>query len=172
MNRDRVREVRQQNADTLVEFQKTTDEALQRHIAKFDGRYAVLKEQLRSLQSERTALCRHPVSKEEFLEKAKEQLQSGKDSLIERLVREMLAGCQQRNALPFNITGMRLTMFPQEKAWELFFLACTEEHLEKAVAQLPDIGISTKDREAKLKELDAEISRIMQALKDDLESLK
>ena len=59
-----------------------------------------------------------------------------------------------------------------EKAWKLFGLAVDDSMLEEAIDALPDIGMSAKERDTRIKELDERIEELRNTLKEELEKVK
>jgi len=83
---------------------------------------------------------------------------------IKKLVKH-LSECQASNVMPF--AGDHI--IPDHNLGKLLFFAISEKDVENAVALLPDIGMSKAEREAKIEEINQEISKLQKIIKDDLE---
>jgi hypothetical protein len=80
--------------------------------------------------------------------------------------------CQERGVVPFTDRDLKLNLLDETKAWKLFFFSVTEQDLIDAAASLPDIGISEKQRNAAVAEIDKKIGEIKAQIEKDLAAEK
>jgi len=163
---------REKTRKTIKEVLKDRDEIITRKTDAIQKQYEKIESQIKELQDQRSELLSGAVTKEEVLKNAKESLHGGKRSFINSLMSEHLKVCQEKNIMPFSHKNLKIHLLDESKVWKLFFFSVSEKDLEEAVALLPDIGMSTKEREGKIKEIDKEIFRLSKLIKDELQGLK
>jgi len=130
-------------------------EITRRAVARLNGLLAKMRE----LQEEKYQLKRAPYTRKDLLKMAKEELRKQRDRHKDKILRTHLDLCQQRKANPFTELSMSV-LFRTEEYWQLAYLLFEEKDVERIIKELPDIGISLEDREAKNKELDRKILSI------------
>ena len=144
------------------------DEIIARRMDRFAKEYAKIEGEIKDLQDRRGELLCGAVTKAEILSKAKSSLRDGKENLIKSLLAGHIGLCQASNLSPFGGATLNVKMLHPDAAWKLFFFAVSESDIEAAVALLPDIGMSMAEREAKIEEIDLQISALQKTMKDDL----
>jgi len=172
MNKEERTEIRNKDRDILKNVARDGEEIVARQMDEIQKKYKKIEARIKELKEQKSEFLSGAVTKAEILETAKERLRSGKKSFIQQLLGEHLKQCQAANVLPFVNMHLKMRMLDPDQAWKLFFFAVTEKDVEEAVALLPDIGISASAREAEIKKIDREISRLSKVIKDDLEALK
>jgi len=164
-NREERIAERDKNREVLKDVTRKREEILARKIDKAQRQYEQIEAEIKKLQDQKSELMSGAVTKAEILKKAKEQLSARREQSIERTLVKHLTECQASNLLPF--AGDHI--IPDHLLGQLFFFAISEKDVENAVALLPDIGMSMAEREAKIEEINQEISKLQKSIKDDLE---
>lgn len=165
-------QMRQKDQNLLKEAARDSEEIVTRQLDKIQNQYKEIEAQIIQLKDTKSELLSGEITKEEILENAKMVLRDERKYFIESFLGAHLKECQEHNWMPFGRSGLRVSLLGPEKCWKLFFFSVTEGDLEKAAAGLPDIGMSMKERMAKVSDIDKEISRLSKLIKDDLEALK
>jgi chaperonin cofactor prefoldin len=163
---------RDKNQGILQDSIRTRDELIERKTDKIRRQYEQIEEEIKSLQDEKQRFFEMAITKEEVLKIAKDQLRQGREHFIDHLLSDHLKGCQDRNALPFKDSTLRIHLLSPERAWKLFYFAVSEKDLEKAVELLPDIGTPASEREAAIEKINAKIHELQKNLKDELQDEK
>jgi hypothetical protein len=124
-------------------------------------------DRIKELIDKKHEIQRAPNLKEEVLEAAKENFRNKRRETIKRILGSHLEDCQLGRTSPFNEEIFK-RIFPPDKCWQLGFLIFTEKDIEETAAFLPDIGISERERKAKIKEIDQEIDRLSKLFENEL----
>jgi len=164
-NREERTAERDKNREVLKDVARKREEILARKIDKAQRQYEQIEAEIKKLQDQKSELMSGAVTKAEILTKAKEQLSARKEQSVEMILVKHLSECQASNVMPF--AGDHT--IPDHQLGRLFFFAISEKDVENAVALLPDIGMSMAEREAKIEEINQEISKLQKIIKDDLE---
>jgi hypothetical protein len=144
------------------EIRKATEQAQQLHEVHSKQKadhYNGLIRKMRDLQKEKDRIKAAPYIREDLLEAAKNNLKEQQGKFKEELLKKHLSDCQAKHNVPFSGPSMSM-LFRTEEYWQLAYFIIDEKDIEKAIKQLPGIGISTKDREKRIKEIDLEISKL------------
>lgn len=139
------------------------DEIIQLRMAYHDHDLNGFRKRIEELQDQRTFVLQAPMNKKEFLARVKELVHDAKKQALNRLVLMPLATTKESNLLPTLETRRE---FPEHNLWSLLYLAISDEDLEKVVGELPDTGLSTEERKAKVDEINAEITKLTDILKE------
>ena len=164
-NREERTAERDKNREVLKDVTRKREEILARKIEEAQRQYEQIEAEIKKLQDQKSELMSGAVTKAEILKKAKEQLSARKEQQVERILVKHLSECQASNVMPF--AGDHI--IPDHNLGKLLFFAISEKDVENAVALLPDIGMSKAEREAKIEEINQEISKLQKIIKDDLE---
>lgn len=170
--REEFFKIDEEDTRKLVEFGRIADEIKQIQLDKIQKRYDDIKAKIKQLQDEKHELLRAPLTKKDLLEIVKAELhKQRKDYAIKEVLKPYLEGCQTRYGQPFSQLSLKLAFDP-DKCWKLAYFCFSDEDIEEAVALLDDIGIARADQEAKVKEIDKEISRLEKLIEKELKDLK
>ena len=172
INHEERTKIRDKDREILKAANRDRDEIIARKLDEIQTQYEKIEKQMQELKDQKSELLSGPITRGEILENAKAVLKMERKDLINSFLGKHLRECQLANAMPFNSARMGVHLIPPERAWKLFFFAVDEKDLEEAAAGLPDIGMSIKEREAKISEIDKEISRLSNLIKDDLAALQ
>lgn len=172
INREERRAQREKNKEELDGVLKKTDEIAARVLDPIQKRHEDIKSQIVELHEKRQTLLEKPLSKEEFIKIAKENLASERKRCMERMLNEHLEKCLCNNLEPFTPKAIASFAFHQFNMSALFAVAITDEYVENVVNQLPDVGLSQKERDAQIKNIDNEVKQLNQLLDDELSELK
>jgi len=164
-NREERITERDKNREVLKDVTRKKEEILARKIDKAQRQYEQIEAEIKKLQDQKSELMSGAVTKAEILKKAKEQLSARREQFTEMILVKHLSECQASNVMPF--AGDHI--IPDHNLGKLLFFAISEKDVENAVALLPDIGMSKAEREAKIEEINQEISKLQKIIKDDLE---
>lgn len=115
---------------------------------------------------------RSPRSKAETLQMAKEALRANKKEwFLDGVLVPHLRDLQIQKVNPLSPRDFRVYSFHPEDIWKIAYGVITEEDLEEAAKNLPDIGLSTAEREVQIKKLDAEIEALEAQIEKELKKL-
>ena len=170
--REERRNIKKKDQAVLKEATRNREEIVARKADEIQKQYEKIEEQIIQLKDQKEELFSGEITKEEILENAKNVLRDERKFFIESFLGAHLKNCQERNFMPFKRSDLKVRLLDPNHCWKLFFFAVDEKDLEEAVAGLPDIGMSMAERNAKIEEIDKEISRLSKLIKDDLEALK
>lgn len=165
-SREIARNDRDRKAEVLTSADRLINEIIQARIANQEFGLSIIRGQIESLTRQRSFLLEGPMPRNEILELARDIVQINKQEALAHLLIEPLAKAKMTNTFPFENLPRN---FPEEKIWMLFFLAISDEDIEKSVLQLPDVGLSQEERQAKAKEIASEIERLTALLQEELE---
>ena len=164
-NREERIAEREKNREVLKDVTKKREEIVTRKLDKIQRQYEQIELEIKKLQEQKSELMSGAVTKAEILKKAKEQLSARREQFTEMILVKHLTECQAANIMPF----AKDHIVPDYQLGRLFFFAVNEQDIENAVAQLPDIGMSMAEREAKIEEINKEISKLQKVISNDLE---
>lgn len=172
IDREERKKQREKNKEELDGVLKKSDEIAARVLDPIQKRHEGIKNQIVELHDKRQALFEKSLSKEEFLKIAKENLASERKRRMEFIINEHLEKCLCNNLEPFTPKAVSSFPFYPANMGALFAAAITDEYVEKVVEQLPDVGLSQKERDAQIKKIDNEIERLTKSLEDELAEIK
>lgn len=165
---DILQEIVGENRDTLLEVQRRVNELKAKKVQELQDRLDASLAEVKALQEERLTLVKMPVQKKEFLKTAKKRLREMRSEALEGILMDHLAQSQEQNTVPLQSSSIKLTVMADKNLWRLFFISLTDKDLEILVDKLPNIGISAKDRESRLAEIDKRILKLSSALEVEL----
>lgn len=171
-DRETRKNERDKNQGILKDSIRTRDEIIERKTDKIRKQYEQIEAEIKALQEKKQRFFEMPITKEELLKNAKDQLKQHREFFIERLISDHLKMCQDRNSLPFTNINMKVRLMDADNAWKLFYFAVSEKDIERAVDLLPEIGMPAEEREAAIAKINKKIEGLQTRLKDDLESEK
>jgi hypothetical protein len=130
-----------------------------------------LKDKIRELIEKKREVLNQPHTKAELLEMAKDALREHKKEFFDEMLASHLRDCQNPE-WGHILAPLHLRMFfrPGDE-WKLIYWIITEEDIEKAMKTLPDIGLSTVEKNAEIKKLDTEIAAIEDQIGKELKKL-
>lgn len=153
----------------LTGIDQLKQEIIQTRMLSHEYGLKAIQDKIQGLQDERTAILLAPMNKKEFLKEVKDLTHLRKKEALMEFVFMPLAAKKEGNLGPRLESG---GIFPERKIWDLLYLAISDEDLEAVVAGLPDTGLSKVERQAKVKEINAEIERLTTLLNKELEKAK
>ena len=170
LTNDTRQKVREQNKDIRKEIADKTETIQGKKIQAIRDRHDKIREQVDELIKEKDELLTGPISKVELLTLAKEQYaKHRKEFAVDGLLKNHLAACQKSGrAFPFEPTEIKVHSMIELNLWRLFFLVFTPKDIEEVIATLPDIGISTEEREKKIKEIYKKVKHLTGQLDEEL----
>jgi hypothetical protein len=134
-------------------------------------RSQTLKDKIRELIEKKREVLNQPHTKVELLEMAKDALREYKKEFFDEMLASHLRACQNPEGghilAPLHIQRL----FSRDDEWKLFYWIVTEGDLEKAMKTLPDIGLSTVEKNAEIKKLDTEIAALGEQIEKELKKL-
>jgi hypothetical protein len=165
---DREKAFRQQEG-MMSQLENKTQAMKDKRLAEIQGHTDKIKAEVQKLRSERDALLKAPINKEDLLQQAKKTVESRREEIIQFLAVHFKE-CQGNHDLLFNDISMRnhrLGLGPED-VWKLLFLCITDEGIERAISTLPDIGLRSGEREAQLKKIDNRVNKLLKDLDSEL----
>ncbi len=161
---------RDENKKELTDVVKKSDEIIARKIDPIQKRLESIKKQIVLLHEKKQEVMERPISKEEFIKLATDQILTQKEGFIEFNVKPHLEECRMGNIPPFS--SMNRFALKDSNIASLFAFAITEDDIKKVLDPLPEIGISQKERDSQIKKIDNEIKRLTESLEDELAEIK
>lgn len=135
-------------------------------ITKVENRLNLILLRLKQLQDERDGLYAASITKEDLSRIAKEKLQEQKKKQMIEFLKHHFEDCQNHRALPLSDEGIS-TLFYYHDYWRMIFYLINEKDIDDAVALLPIIGLSEKDRKKKIKKMDEEKLKLIAEIEDE-----
>ncbi len=163
-----LQELRKRKEEILTDANRLRQRLLvevdEKKIAKareVEERFGELRARIDELEDERHEVLVTPRTREEMLFFAKEQLAKGKQQALRKLLGEHLAVCHRQRGEPFNPAEVRVNLLTDGNLWLAYFLLITDEDLEAACADLPEIGKPQAEIEARVKQINDEIASLV-----------
>lgn len=153
-----IEAIRKKDFNLLNDLRRKAETIQGRRIDEVEKRFTDVRQAIEKLVEEKGDILRGPMPKGELVTAAKQAWAKGRQSMVEE-VEKHLAICQANSGTPFSYDVVRW-IFNAENAWKLFYLIISEKDIESAAASLPDIGLSEKQKEKRITEIDAEIGRL------------
>jgi hypothetical protein len=144
----------------LIHSRKTEDIA---------DEYNRLLSRMKELQDEKDRILDAPLTKDELLEIARDELPRKQREFKETFLREHFAGCQNRKQTPLSELNFRLDF--GDNVHMLLYMLISLDDIEGAIASLPAIGTSKKEREAKVKKIEKEMIELSGQIDQEAEKL-
>ena len=137
-----------------------------------EKRVQQLKDKLNKLLERKKEILWVPLTKAETLEAAKSALQENRRLYLDEFLVKHLSNCQIQNVdNPLSPRTLFLDIFHRDDYWKLAYWIITEKDLEKAAETLPDIGLSSTERNAQIKKIDMEIAGLKVRIEKELKNL-
>ena len=157
----RLEDESHEHHERLARLDRNAAEATRGRMLEIEERVSARRQRIEELNDEKNELIRSPLPKAELLALARVSLAEHRAEVLDILVAH-LKKCQDggERSHPFDPISLRLYEFPEDKAYRLFYLALGDTDLKEAVSRLPDVGVDRATREAKVKEINAEIDRL------------
>lgn len=131
-----------------------------------------IKNKLIGLLEEKREILSLPLTKAETLEMAKSALRENRRLYLDEFLAKHLSDCQTQNVdAPLSPRSFQLGCFFNDDYWKLIYAIIKEEDLEKAAKTLPDVGLSSAERNAQIKALDAKIAALEGQIEKELKKL-
>jgi hypothetical protein len=162
LSRDEVHQTRIDEAKRFERAQRQVEERKKHAMNAVEKKYNKILDEIRKLEKEKHEIQTMPITKEEVLKQAKESLKARRDAMIETWLKDHLASVQKRRTVAFDPNDIRLTF--QDNSYRLAYFSFTNKHLEKAVSQIEEPGISEMERRQKVQEIDEKIAKLYEKL--------
>jgi len=171
LKQDEIVKIREADSKKLGKADAVTDEVVGKRTSEIRKKGQILRDKLQKKIDEKVEVLSLPYSREETLELALDSLRENRKKwFFDELLTPHLVDCQVGRASFLHPDSVRVHLFTERNIFKLAYQIIKEEDVREAVAMLPDpdIGISSSDRAAQIKKLDAEIA----ALETQVEDLK
>ena len=172
IDRHQRKQQREKNKDELSNILNKSDEIIGRTVDPIQKRHEDIRKQIVELHEKKQRLLEKPISKEEFLKMAKDNLLSERKRCMERIVKPHLEVCHAANFRPFTGNAFRTFGLTDSNMVSLFAFAITDEDVERVLGPLPEIGISQRERDSQVKKIDNEIEQLVKSLENELGEIK
>jgi hypothetical protein len=129
-----------------------------RLLDNLEKEHNALREKIDKLIEKKGDVLRGPASKADFVLATKEQWKNERQYIKDFLITHM-ADCQQRSEEPFSAAFAKHLLEGINGRY-LFFYIIDEKDIDDMAASLPEIGLSAKQKEKRIKELDEEINQL------------
>jgi len=171
LKQDEIVKIRESDLKKLVNLENVTGEAVGRREDVIRKKGQILREKLQKKIDEKVEVLSLPYSKAETLELALDALKENRKKwFFDELLVPHLKDCQVGRSTFLDPNVNRVYLFTDRNIWKLAYQIFTEKDIRAGIEMLgdPDIGISSSDRAAQIKKLDAEIA----ALETQVEGLR
>ena len=166
IDRDSRIEQRQKNKDEIKDYSTAADEILARRIDRAQKSLQRRDARIKELQEERFRLMESALSKKDFIVEAKKAFEARRQESI-MAIGSSLSESRSRNTKPFQ--GTRFTL--SDMYWDRFLMGAIDPAIiDAALESLPEGGLSAKDRDKRIAEIDAEIDSIREEAHRELEA--
>jgi len=167
---EEMRNVKMGDEQALQKVSKDVETIKSIKIEEIERRYNEIAAKIKALQDEKHELMRAPMTKEELLDLAKNNLRGRKESVLRDILAAHLKDCQTARAFPFDPSIFRRT-FDEVKGWRLAYFAISEADVEEAVNQLEAVGIPEAERTAKIEKIDKDIAELSSLAEKESQAL-
>lgn len=155
-----LREEDRKDEKRVLGVNRAVEDIKTRKLTEIEQRCKPILAKIEALTQEKGELLRAPQAKSEIIQWAKDRLREEKKNHLQMFLKEHLQACLTRKAIPFDPITLRTWTLPEGKCYQLVFFCITPEDINEAAAGLEDVGIPEEEREAKIKKIDATISRL------------
>ena len=171
-DQDKIDEIRKKDGQKLKALKDIADSIAAKKTDEINERTRKAKEKIQALIDRKGEILNEPYSKSFTLEVLKEALRAGrKQRFLDELLVSHVRDVQTHADTPLSDSAMRMHFGDERRLWKMLFALITEKDLEAAVSQLPDIGMSSGEKEAALLKIDEEIEVLQAQIKKELEKL-
>jgi len=167
---EQMRDVKMGDEKALQKVSKDVDTIKAIKIEEVERRYNEITAKIKALTDEKHELMRAPMTKEELLVLAKNNLRGHKEAMLRDILAGHLKECQTARAFPFDPSIIHRT-FDEAKGWRLAYFAISEKDVEEAVGQLEAVGIPEAERTAKLEKIDKDIAELSSMAEKESQAL-
>ena len=171
LKQEEIVKIREADSKKLGKAEAITDEVVGRWTGEIRKKGQILRDKLLEKIDKKAEVLSLPYSKAETLELALDALKENRKKwFFDELLVPHLKDCQVGRSTFLDPNVNKVYLFTDRNIWKLAYQVITENDVRAAIEMLPDpdIGISSSDRAAQIKKLDAEIA----ALESQVEDLK
>lgn len=135
-----------------------------RAAAELDDAHRKIRDEVESLEDARKDMLERPRTLPELADFCKQKLREGRQQCIEKMVFGHMQAVQKNRSEPFQPESIRVHLLPEYEMWRLFFLAVSEDDIDRAIARLQESKSSATQAEidAKVEEINARITELAQ----------
>jgi hypothetical protein len=170
MKAEQMDEIRKRDASRIKKITDDADTVVSKKMDTEAKKAQAYKDRIQELVDNKGLIFTSPSSKAETVALAKESLREyRRQFFMEDLIVQRLKDCQQRHDTFLHESSSKL--FWDRNGWRFLYAIVKEEDIDKAAEMLPDIGLSIAERDAKIKEIDKEISALEEQLEKELKKL-
>ena len=171
LKQEEIVKIREADSKKLGKADAITDEVVGKRTGEIRKKGQILRDKLLEKIDKKAEVLSLPYSKAETLELALDSLKENRKKwFFDELLVPHLKDCQVGRSTFLDPNVNRVYLFTDRNIWKLAYQVITENDVRAAIEMLPDpdIGISSSERAAQIKKLDAEIA----ALESQVEDLK
>ena len=171
LKQEEIVKIREADSKKLGKADAITDEVVGKRTGEIRKKGQILRDKLLEKIDKKAEVLSLPYSRAETLELALDALKENRKKwFFDELLVPHLKDCQVGRSTFLDPNVNRVYLFTDRNIWKLAYQVITENDVRAAIEMLPDpdIGISSSDRAAQIKKLDAEIA----ALEGQVEDLK
>ena len=146
--------------------------SIERQHEKLKDKYISKMNEIRTLQLEISQLLRQHKTADDLRKEALERFHEMREKiLIKEILIPHFQMCQDRKTQVFSPAALNSVVFAQGEYWKLLFYVMTVDDIDKAIAALPrDVGISRKEIDKKVTEINTKIMALKEELESELEA--
>ena len=149
------------------DFGKRAQETLSRRISEIKSGLEARINRIRDLHQEKYKVMRSVYTREELADLAIKAFAEAKERNKKDWLIKHLEDCRQHKRQLFNDTIMG-SLFNERDIPKLFLFLTTEDDVRAAIDALPNDGVSKKEREKQLKQIDDEIQNLSRELEAEM----
>ena len=167
-DREKTHEERTIRQNHLAEIGKLKQEIID--IRRDETEYGLkdIELKIEALSLQKKDVLSGSITKAEILNRVKKTVARHRDRAIERFLIEPITGAKSHNQIPFDQDLTLIAEFPSRHVWDIFFLSIHNEDLERVVSNLPDDGLSLKERKAEVGRINGEIEKLTVYLQEQM----
>ena len=149
------------------DFSKKAQEAFSRRMSEIKAGLESRINRIRDLHQQKYKVMRSAYTRNELMDLAIKGLAEEKKRNNMAWLTKHLEDCRQHKAQIFNGASLR-ALFSERDIPKLFLHLTTDDDIKAAIATLPNDGVSQKEREKQLKQIDDEIQNLSRELEAEM----
>jgi hypothetical protein len=169
LKQEEIVKIREADSKKLGKAEAITDEVVGKRTGEIREKGQILRDKLQEKIDKKAEVLSLPYSKAETLELALDALKENRKKwFFDELLVPHLKDCQVGRSTFLDPNVNRVFLFTDRNIWKLAYQVIAENDVRAAIEMLPDpdIGISSSERTAQIKKLDAEIAALESQVED------
>jgi hypothetical protein len=168
---EQIQQMRDQDVKRLERIKAKADQIAANKMAEIEDIRKKKEAKIEEKNDKKDAILRGPISKQEVLELCREALRENRRKFFFNLLVQHVKAVQIRKSDPMSDRDFRVYVFHPDDIWKIAYAVITEKDLEEAVKELPDIGLTSIEKETQVKVLDSEIAALEDQIEKELKNV-